>query len=112
MKQTILSSLTKKPITFCYLVCSLRHLSSLGLFLIKTRAVVTETTFTITSTVFTLETRSLFTRKGRISSLVSVGNNISREVKELSKILKTRISKSVIEVAPTDQYLFNIQYQQ
>ena len=104
--------LGNKPITFRYLVCSLRHLSSLGLFLIKTRAVVTETAFTITSTVFTLETRSLFTRKGRISSLVSVGNNISREVKELSKILKTRISKSVIEVAPTDQYFFNIQYQQ
>lgn len=97
--------LGNKPITFRYLVCSLRHLSSLGLFLIKTRAVVTETAFTITSTVFTLETRSLFTRKGRISSLVSVGNNISREVKELSKILKTRVSKSVVEVAPRNHRL-------
>ena len=69
------------------------------MFLIETRAVVTETTLTSSAAV-TVETRSLLTRKSGVYSLVGVGDNISREVEELSEVLETRISKGVVEVAP------------
>ena len=87
------------------ITCRRKHLDFLGLLLVESTAVVAESTaLTVTTEAsllsITVETGSLLTRHRGIHSLVSIGDNISRKVEELSEILHTRISQSVVEMAP------------
>ena len=84
----------------------MKNLVLLWLLLVKTAAVVAElTTLTIATETalltITTRTRSLLTRKSGVHSSVGVGDNVVREVKELTEVLETRISQGVVEVAPT-----------
>ena len=61
--------------------------------------------------VITVEV-SFFARKSGIDSLVSLRSTIGREVEEFSEVLETRISESVIEVAPTNKQTTTSNYQE
>ena len=79
------------------------------LLLLEATALLAEVAaLTVTAETTALTETSLLTRKSGVHSLVGVGDNISREVEELSEVLETRISKGVVEVAPT-RYILSIE---
>ena len=85
----------------------MKGLVLLGLLLsVETAAVVAVlTALTIASeaglVTIAVEARTLLTRQSGVHSSVGVGNDVSRQVEELSQVLQTGISQRVVEVAPT-----------
>ena len=75
------------------------------LLLLETTALLAEVAaLTVTAETTALTETSLLTRKSGVHSLVGVGDDVVGEVEELSQVLETRISESVVEVAPNHEF--------
>ena len=75
------------------------------LLLLEAAALLAEVAaLTVAAETTALTETSLLTRKSGVHSLVGVGDDVVGEVEELSQVLETRISESVVEVAPNHKF--------